>query len=112
LGVKEYKYPNGVLPYCRVPKSKDDRSPIWNPVVKQDTLVIKIQSGTSPSAHATLGYIHEEIENYSGRHQMALPVSFGSRPDDPETIAVVAHEFGHVFGMWHEHQREDGKSGS
>ncbi|KAF2647672.1 hypothetical protein K491DRAFT_685336 [Lophiostoma macrostomum CBS 122681] len=72
LDIQEKKYSKGVLPYCRVPKSKDDRTPIWNPDVKDDTLVIKMQAGNTRAAMATLGYLHESADPEPGRHFIAI----------------------------------------
>ncbi|KAH7076141.1 hypothetical protein FB567DRAFT_452241 [Paraphoma chrysanthemicola] len=69
----------------------------WNDRVPRDALAIHISENGVPQA--TVGNTPENQDGSAGRHKLHLPVD--TRPP------VIAHEFGHVFGMVHEQCRND-----
>jgi hypothetical protein len=84
----------------------------WNPHVAAET--VHIQMWKESYAASTTGFIPESSypegmpkQNLQGRHKLYVPSEFANYPDSGPLMAKVAHEFGHVFGLWHEHQRPD-----
>lgn len=60
--------------------------------------IIEIRKGTGTGCSATVGMI---VEDYGSGVDYSGSMSFGSNCD---TISAI-HEFGHVIGLQHEHQR-------
>ncbi|KAF2449030.1 zincin [Karstenula rhodostoma CBS 690.94] len=69
----------------------------WHTAIWKHVLAIHLQGGGG--ARSTLGYFEQGA---AGRHALV------SGLDAPNIIQItLAHELGHVFGLGHEHQRND-----
>jgi hypothetical protein len=93
---------------------------VWNPVVPKDTLVIlPLASWIFGQASATVGYFPDSADNQPGRHSMIIGVTGTQTLNWATTIAhelgmlilfdckIKTDNAGHVFGLLHEHQRQD-----
>lgn len=107
LKFEEYPYPKDAHKYCWMPSN--EHGTIWNPALPSGTLVIQPTSNhfaMELPAAATLGFIQPYWDPTPWRNQLVM---------NHQVLAylglsahrTVAHELGHVLGLYHEHQRWD-----
>ncbi|KAF2645010.1 hypothetical protein P280DRAFT_185698 [Massarina eburnea CBS 473.64] len=78
----------------------DEKSKQWNSkVFGNETLVIKVYGDDAIGGESSVGFTPAEVDSSAGRHSMTM----GAEASDWD----FAHEWGHVFGLLHEHQRPD-----
>ncbi|KAJ4348233.1 uncharacterized protein N0V89_009605 [Didymosphaeria variabile] len=107
------------LHFCYTRRNPNDQnSPfVWNQNIPEETLLIQVDASTG-SATSHPGFSNGRQETHfglptAGRHFMKVnPNLINMFRNNPhrgmETArASIAHEFGHVFGLEHEHARED-----
>lgn len=104
------------LSYCFLPGNTANPSArfTWNPQVQDDTVHIMIDYNMVASAGASAGYSDGAIQRHielplKGRHVIHVSPRLITefQGGNMRTIATLAHEFGHVIGLEHEHQRAD-----
>ncbi|KAF2872078.1 hypothetical protein BDV95DRAFT_618650 [Massariosphaeria phaeospora] len=95
--------------YCYKEQTGSDKTLTWNPDVKADTLVIRFNDNPDdPPFWTTLGYRPSSLDKDPGRHSMEIhPKAISEACDQDSATKTIAHELGHVFGLYHEHQRPD-----
>ncbi|KAL5417757.1 hypothetical protein PMIN06_004130 [Paraphaeosphaeria minitans] len=98
LSFKELKSDRNWPTYCYLYTYMDfDHTGDWNPVVPPDTLALHRSVGTSSGA--SVGY----QPGPAGANNILL----GLGPSLETMWPILGHEFGHVLGFGHEHQRDD-----
>jgi len=93
LKVQFYKVPGqSQLPNCYPSPG------IWYTALSNDCVVSK-KLRNSDNVYASLGY--QKFSSQPGRHVIVVGEQYQNK------AYAIAHEFGHIFGLYHEHQCSD-----
>ncbi|KAH7076235.1 hypothetical protein FB567DRAFT_596850 [Paraphoma chrysanthemicola] len=108
----EFAFWDKEWPYCFLERHSPSDPWVWNPIVPYSVAMIMEWETRLPNMapSSVIGYIPQDWQrgNAEGRMGMRLNLhQAGDFHNHQHWIAALAHELGHIFGLYHEHQRPD-----